>query len=90
MDKLIQASPCGDEGVLTPGQVQQWQTEGYTFASGIFPEEFIESLGDAARLKYPEPDSKEAGEINDFNSINISRDNLSALYYHPLLLLPIA
>ena len=62
----IEAQPC--ESGLGEQQIAQWREAGFTFVSGLFPPELIAKLNDAAREKYPEPDSEEADKMADFGS----------------------
>ena len=67
-NNYVTAQACSTDGRLTPHQIAQWRTEGYTFVSALLPEDLFSELERAARSRFPAADSEEVKKIADFGS----------------------
>lgn len=92
-ERWVPAEPVQQTGevVLTPEQVARWRNCGYAFVSGLFEPELVRVLRDAARQRFPAPDTPEAAKIANFGSagqLNFPSPvpGFNALTLHPRLL----
>jgi len=67
-DNWIEAEPCASGFRLRSSQVSQWQESGFTFVSGLVPDDLIIKLQQAATSIYPAPGSDKARQIAHFGS----------------------
>jgi len=66
----LTASPAasGTQEPLTPDQVRQWRSEGFTFVSGLFDPALIAAVTEQADAHYPDANSAQAKGFTDFGS----------------------